>query len=493
MDRWEHTFAEGPCTIAEAGEEVRQRPTRKQVRACVDDAERSYRKCWQTLASLRKAELDGCALFDFQPTLASALFKLDDAYRRLVHHRGALIQKKASHSAIRFRHRMRALDQDLKALRTAMRVGRNLGDAFAWTFYQYDQASLERHFNHPANPHTPPGVGGRGELEFIRQTRPQGFLMLYHGITSFLRIGDVSFFDVSTGRISAIGELKSVLVEPGKLIVRLQTISNKRDKIPFVVPNQAGTPPANREQIPAMNTQLKTTLERQMKKMTEVVRHSKPERNADLKNAYHIDELATFAKQLSSKQLAYQRIGKGGILVGCSPFRGRSLSSRIYSKASQASVVRQLSRIKAPLATICDPALPDNSILASELDPGVSLGIPPLFWLASDIDFLERVYFMRAIVATVYNPAHLFEALRNQGYDVRTEYPKTGPPRFQISKKVSKDIAEIEGVDFFLRLIQHRFMREAKIIESLEAVLGQMPGLVSGRAARLGISFVHFF
>jgi len=127
------------------------------------------------------------------------------------------------------------------------------------------------------------------------------------------------------------------------------------------------------------------------------------------------------------------------------------------------------------------------------LDPGVSPGISPLFWLASDIDFLERVYFMRVIVATVYNPAHLFEALRRRGYDVRTEHSKTGPPKFEISKKVSNDIAEIEGVDFFLRLAQHRFMREAKIIESFEAALGQMSGLVSGQAARLELSFAHFF
>ena len=44
---------------------------------------------------------------------------------------------------------------------------------------------------------------------------------------------------------------------------------------------------------------------------------------------------------------------------------------------------------------------------------------------------------------------------------------------------MSADIAEIEGVDFFLRLIQHRFMREAKIIESFDTVLRQVPELGS--------------
>ena len=481
---------------AKSGKELSQPPTRKQVRACIDDADQSFRACWQTLTSLKKVEaegLDGGALLEFQPVLASALFQLDDAYRRLVHHRGVLIQKKASHSATRFRRRMRALDQDRKALRSAMRVGRNLGDAFAWTFYQFDQPLLELHFQHPANPHTPPGIGGRGELEFIKHARPRGFLMLYHGITNFLRIGDFSFFDPDTGRISAIGELKSVLDESEQLMVRMHTISTNREKIPFVDPDRPVKKPENRDQILVMEAQFKATLERQMKKMAEVARHSAPARKADLTNAYHTEELANFAKQLSLTGLAFEHVGKGGVLAGCCPFRGRSLSSRIYSKASQASILKRMARIRGRVSVIWDAALPDNSIFYSELDPGVSPGIPPLFWLASDIDFLERVYFMRAIVGTIYNPAHLFRALRERGYEVRTEYPKTGTPKFEISQKVSNDIAEIKGVDFFLRLIQHRFMREAKIIETFDTLLRQVQELGSGQAVRLELSLAHFF
>jgi len=152
-----------------------------------------------------------------------------------------------------------------------------------------------------------------------------------------------------------------------------------------------------------------------------------------------------------------------------------------------------MARIRKRVAIICDPALPDNSIFFSELDHEVHPGIPPLFWFSCDIDFLEKIYFMRAIVATIYNPAHLFGALREQGYEVRAEYPKSGLPRYEIRKAVSKDIAAIEGFDFFLGLIQHRFMREAKIIEGFDAAMRQVPQLVSGQTARLGLSFVHFF
>ena len=478
---------------AASGKELSQPPTRKQVRARIDDADESFRACWQTLTSLKKAGgLDGLALLDFQPLLASALFKLDDAYRRLVHHRGLLIQKKASYSAARFRQRMRTLAQDVEALCTAMRVGRNLGDAFAWTFYQYDQPSLELHFKNPANPHTPPGTGGRGELEFIKQARPPGLLMLYHGITNFLRIGDVSFFDPGTGRISAIGELKSMLGGPGKLMVKMHTISTSREKIPFVAPNRSAKKTENLDQM-VMEAQFRATLEQQMKKMAEVVRYSEPDRDADLTSAYHTNELASFAKQLSLKGPAFQRVGKGGLLAGCRPFRGRSLSSRIYSKTSEASILKRMARIRERVRVICDPALPDNSIFFSELDHRVRPGIPPLFWFPCDTDFLEKIYFMRAIVATIYNPAHLFGALRERGYEVRTEYPKSGTPRFEVRKTVSKKRAGIERFDFFLGLIQHRFMREAKIIEMFDTLLKQLPEVGSGQAARLEVSFAHLF
>jgi hypothetical protein len=435
-------------------------------------------------------ELDGCALFDFQPALASALFELDDAYRRLAHHQEVLIRKKPSFSAIRFGQRMRALGQDLEALRAAIRVGRNLGDAFAWTFYQYDQPSLELHFKNPPNPPTPAGIGGRGELEFIKQVKLRGLVVLYHGITTFLRIGDVSFFDPLTGRITGIGELKSKPAEPGKMIVRMHSIHRgEREKIPFINLSRTAN---NREQDRDEEARFKAVIERQMKKMVEVVNLSEPNRKADLQDAYHIDELGNFAKQLSLKRPAFQRVGKGGVLVGC-PFRGKSLSGRIYSSTSQASIFKRMAGIRKRVATICNPELPDNSIFASKLDPGVYHGIPPLFWFPCDTDFLEKIYFMRAIVWTIYNPAYLFRGLRERGYEVHTEYPKSDRPKFEIHKAVSKGVAAIEGFDFYLALIEQRFMREAKIIEGFDRVFREAPKLASGQETRIELSFVHHF
>ena len=484
----------------ETANDTGQPPTRKQVRASIDDADVAFRTCWETLASLKKVKVDGPALLDFQPTLASALYRLDDIYRQLVHHSGVLVSKKASFSPETFRRRMRALDQDLKGLRTAICVGRNLGDAFVWIFYQYDQPSLELHFRNPPNPHTPPGIGGRGELEFIRQFRLPGFLILYHGITTFLRIGDVSFFNPATGRISAIGELKTTLLKPGELMVSMHSIH--REKIPFANANarpvQREIPNGRHSQPPTAGSQTKkkqfeATLERQTKKMAEALRRTEPSRKADLRSAYQTDDVAMFANQLSARGLGFQQIGKGGVLVGCCPYRGRSLSSRIYSKVSEASVLKRFARLRGQVATICDPSSTDNSIFYSELDPGVCRGIAPLFWFPCDIDFLEKTYFKRAVVGTIYNPVHLLRALQARGYEVRVGYPKDGTPRFEIRKPISEAVAGIEGFDSYLRLIQHRFMREEKIIHARDTVVMQSLELTAGRPGRIDLNFAHFF
>ena len=50
-----------------------------------------------------------------------------------------------------------------------------------------------------------------GEIQFIRHVPVvAGHLVLYHGITTFLRVGDVSLISLDgTRRVAAIGELKT--------------------------------------------------------------------------------------------------------------------------------------------------------------------------------------------------------------------------------------------------------------------------------------------
>src|SRR5438128_9047133 len=57
----------------------------------------------------------------------------------------------------------------------------------------------------------------------------------------------------------------------------------------------------DREGVLGWEPQFKATLEQQMKKMADAIRCSEPNAKADLRNAYHTDELANFAKQFLLK------------------------------------------------------------------------------------------------------------------------------------------------------------------------------------------------
>jgi hypothetical protein len=477
-----------------SGRYTKQLASRRRVRTCIDDAERRFRECWQTLIAIKGlTKLDGNAIFAFQPCLASALFELDAAYLDLINAQKALIQRKTSLSVTGFVDRMRSLAEDLKGLRKAIDVGRSLGDAFAWVFYKHDQPLLERHFKEPRTPHTPPGIGGRGELEFIRQARPAGFFTLYHGITTFLRIGDVSFYDLETRRISSLAELKSIPIEPGRVSVRVHMIGEIGKKMPFLDPSASISIKENPPGGHVGKAKFEKRLKKQMKRLAEAARPEAITGKSNLLDAYHVDELSKFGQELSAEGVAYQGIGKGLVLAGISAFRGKSLSSRIFSKASEKSVIKRMRKITARAIDICDPALPDNSMLFSELDIAVRIGSPPLFWFPCDGKFLEALYFVRTAVCALYNPAHLFKNLREQGYEVMAKPTKNGPPTFEVTKRMSGGIARIEHFDFFLWLIEQRFMREERILEMLDNSLRQLPPLNDGEAARIQLSFVHMF
>ena len=467
---------------------------RRRVRACIDGAEKSFAQCWRTLVAIKTMKVDGKEMFEFQPNLATALFGLDDIYRRLTEARKRLIRDKASHPTAWFERRMRSSDKDLKGLRSAIDVGRSLGDAFAWLFYKQDQPLLERHFQQPLNPHTPAGIGGIGELEFVRQIRPPGFFALYHGITTFLRIGDVSFYDLKTRSISAIGELKSTPVGPGELTIRVHLIGKMGSTIPFVDHARKVEIRARAPNEPDNHAPFQARLNKQLKLAAQVARAEATSRKASLLDAYHMKELGLFAEQLSETGIAYQQVGKGLLIAGAAAFRGRSLSGRIFSRTSDKFVLKRMRKITRHVTALADPTLPDNSIYFSEFDNCVRLGWPPLFWYPCEANFLEALYFQRLMLATVYNPAHLFKRLRTRGYQVALQPAEGGaPPAIEVTKKTPNGVMRIEHFDFFLRLIQQRFMREERIIEMLDAGASEAPQIGPGEAARVQFSFVHMF
>jgi hypothetical protein len=69
--------------------------SRTAIRKLINQTEVEYLKCWKVLSLLKDgptSELAVEELLDFQPTLASAIFRLDEKYLALTHEQSSLIK-----------------------------------------------------------------------------------------------------------------------------------------------------------------------------------------------------------------------------------------------------------------------------------------------------------------------------------------------------------------------------------------------------------------
>jgi hypothetical protein len=79
----------------------------------------------------------------------------------------------------------------------------------------------------------PPDLGAAGERILLENLRGVGGkFMLYHGLTSLLRIGDFSFVDMTSLRVACLAELKTTRIDPHRINLSLSMISGDKDQIP---------------------------------------------------------------------------------------------------------------------------------------------------------------------------------------------------------------------------------------------------------------------
>jgi len=188
--------------------------SQRDVIEAIDAADVDFSWCWECFRKLRRGEIELHYFADFQIRLTKAFVKLDATYRAIKTEKDRLIEKKSRFQPSWFSARMGRLDLYLKAIKEALGIARSLGDGFAWIFYRDEDALLEAHAREQRQLLLPPNVGGLGERAFLENMQGfGGMFVLYHAVTSFLRLGDVSFFDPSSGRITTIGELKTRHVE----------------------------------------------------------------------------------------------------------------------------------------------------------------------------------------------------------------------------------------------------------------------------------------
>jgi len=472
---------------------------RLDVHAVIDEATAQFEKCWEFLANLKNGKrLDDTdvTILQFQPILAEALSKLSSVYRRIAEEKDATIQRKADLAPSWFARRMRFLSSQQDVVRRTLSVGKSIGDGFAWFFYQNNIDHLNEHLKEPEQLLIPSGMGGFAELETVKKIPvAAGHFLLYHGITSILRLGDFSLISIKDFKVITVGEIKSGKPADGKLLIQMIFPCD-----PVTGTTSSGSVNSNQNRdikLPphVLSPSARDRLNRQIQRMA--VAHSKLTLRPDKHLSYEIEDRYSrfdrFLTDIRPGRISFMHMGKSTLLLGL-PMRQTSLYARV-AKSSKTDWKKKFEGLQREIIEIIIPGRQDNLVYISSWfyneyatiahPPGMT---HPIWWPLSP-ENLHRIIFHEIMIFTIYNPAHLFQGLEHEGFTV-TEVAKSD---FTAKKQIADRIIELTGISHFCRFIQQYFLSEGDVIAILQNALDQSGSVTADGSSKIALQFVQRF
>lgn len=467
------------------------------IRAVVDAAEIKFVECFDTLALIKQGippssqGLD--RLFAFQPLLCEALMNVEETYHGLKQEKSRLIQRKAELNSAWFGKRMASIANYCSVLESCMFLGKSIGDAFAWFFYQKDRELLQEHSQHEKILHLPVGIGAKGELEFVKNIKGLGdALVIYHGTTTLLRLGDVSLVDCKNLKVVALGELKTGPESNGRITIILHL--RARTDLNLGIVTTRDEPPIRQPQ-----SKFHETLRRQIKRMDAALAKSQVEDSrlsVQVIDQMHIGEFTKLVEKATKRRAASAKIGDGLVMIAIRAERS-TLSESYFDLTKH----RGMSRFRGSELTvqeIVDPSAGRSNSLAvgtfytfdSKSDTRAS-GMVPFFWWPISTEIARQIMFGRVLVVTVYNSLHLRRKLEHAGFTIKEGRE---PHEFSVEFTHEGRTGCFQGLGFMKRLVTNCLMQESAVVEMMrKATFAEyMKSIPKTHSAVVHINFQHF-
>jgi hypothetical protein len=465
--------------------EVSTRPTQKEpplpgisartVRAALDDAGQKLAWCTRVVGALsgyKSEDARGEDVVEFQQRLYRIIADLEVLYRRIKREEKRLIGAKVRYNPVWFAKRMAQLSGYSNKLRDGLMLARAVGDGFIWFFYERDPQLIEEHLKLQQQLLLPPDLGAAGERILLENLRGvDGKFMLYHGITSLLRIGDFSFVDMNSLRVACLAELKTSRIDPKRINLSLSIISGDKDQIPKFPMREPSEPP---EPAPPLSAPMQARFERQRKVMQEsIVAAKKVREGLTVSNdlGFHYRELEDVVQRSHARTFEYVKAGDG-LIIGAWRIPG----SRSYGGPSPKRQIDRMPELASDMPAwarkILDVGSPWNSIAFGGLGGDDSLkarstGLPFFAWPV-DPQVLADIAFERVVVITLFNAGHLIKRLHAGGYDV--ELDEKGRLR-RATKQVDDKLIELENYSYFMSLVPWALMTEDAVMSMIEQTI----------------------
>lgn len=445
------------------------------VSEALDVAEQKLAWCTRVVGALSGYSPDdatGGNVIEFQLRLYPIIADLETLYRRIKREEKRLIGDKARFNPAWFAKRMAQLSAYSNKLRHGLMLARAVGDGFVWFFYERDPQLIEEHLKQQPQLLLPPGLGAAGERILLENlSGVDGKFMLYHGITSMLRIGDFSFVDITSLRVACLAELKTSRIDPQRINLSLSIISGDKDQLPKF---QVRNPNELREPTPPLSAPMQARFERQQKVMRTAIVTAKKAREGltiSSDSNFHYHELEDVVRRSHARAFEYVKAGDG-LVIGAWRIPG-SKSYGAPSPKSQIDRMPELSNDMPSWATnILDAGDIWNSIALGGFGGDDSLKVRanhlPFFAWPVDPQVIADIAFERVVVITLFNAGHLVKRLHVGGYVVGLD------EKGQLSraiKQIDNKLIELQNFNYFMSLVPWTLMTENAVMSMIEQTI----------------------
>ena len=426
------------------------------VKNTIDNAEEILKECFDMLLEFKHGEGNfNAILFDFQPKLADCLYGLMLFYKALQKEKQQLITIKNNYNKKDFSELMSRNASFSKMVSKTIELGKSLGDAFAWFFFCDNRIELDKHFDHEPTGLYVSGIGGLGELEFIKNNKfIDGFFVLYHGITTMLRIGDFSLYDARLG-IVGVGELKTM--RNGD---KLNIAANVTSKVKLCIDGAKHI--SNSKSFECNIQRLQNDFPKLRNQLSMHSELMKAEGSTKSDEIYAEYEYGLLDQLQQNNSMAINSDKSLLLLAQYSQFD--NLFSILSQKEDAIKPPDNFFENAQNLITNCNDL--DSFIIGHIANQVNRLSIPILWWNISN-KLCRDIYFGKVSIITVFNPAKLLMCYVNDGFTVSMgcEFKN-----IKITKEFQNNEISIGNFESICYLITNGLMKTNAVYESARLI-----------------------
>ena len=421
----------------------------------IEEIEKNLRElAWTMLNLKRGANIEEHKFINFQIDLAECLYNAMSVYREIAQMEREYIKNKASLDKIDFLEEMQKCKNQRNEIKEVIRTGKSIGDSFAYIFYRDSIEELEKHYKHPDNGLFVSGIGGRGEIEFIKANPTiDGYLVVYHSITNMLRIGDFSLCSLD-GKVIGTGEIKSEYISEKRTLASSVYMSSR---VRLEMPSEEG------EEIYGNTTKEKIQKQLQnqdnlLKRDFDNIMNGKRRMNAQ----HFLIEMACNNK----KGVTYNESSNTLIIaVKEEEYYASECFDEILGEKLHNMTQRMIKESQY------------NSIRMEQIGKEYKPYRKPIIWWNIDDEIIMDILFDKIVIFSIVNFVTYYEHLVEKGFKIQFKEKEV-----IVEKKCGEYNAKLESFEMIEDLITHELYAQEDIAEMVSYIVEQSHNQSDGEA-----------